>query len=181
MKYYLGVDVGGTNIKAGVTDETGKMILKYSVKTNTKGNGRIIGEQIAMLCRDVCKRAGIGMNEVSSVGVGIPGTVDPKKGTVVYANNLHLDGEPIGKILEELLKKPVFLANDASCAALGEFVSGSGKEFKSIIMVTLGTGVGGGFVLNGKLWEGLEGAGGEIGHMVLHVGGEACNCGRKGC
>ncbi len=181
MKYYLGVDLGGTNIKAGIVDENGNIILKYSVKTNQKGDADTISEQMIGLCREVCKKAGISIDEIQSVGVGIPGTVDAETGTVIYANNLDLDGAPVGKIMSDVLQKPVVLSNDASCAAFGEFVGGSGKEYNSIIMVTLGTGVGGGIILNGKPWDGMEGAGGEIGHMVIDMGGEACNCGRTGC
>lgn len=181
MKYHLGVDLGGTNIKAGVTDQQGKILLKYSVKTNKAGDANVISEQIVGLCHEVCKKAGISMDEIASVGIGIPGTVDAETGMVIYANNLHLDDAPVGKIVSEALGKPVLLNNDASCAAFGEFVSGSGKEYRSIIMVTIGTGVGGGIILNGKPWDGMEGSGGEIGHMVIDAGGEPCTCGRTGC
>lgn len=181
MKYYLGVDLGGTNIKAGIVDESGNILLKTSVKTDSDGDAKRIAEQMVKLCCDLCKQANISMEDVQSVGVGIPGTVDTEKGTVIYCNNLNMDGAPIGAIMQEGLQKPVYLANDASCAALGEFVCGSGRNYNSIILVTLGTGVGGGIILNGKLWEGLEGAGAEIGHMVLQIGGESCTCGRRGC
>lgn len=181
MKYYLGVDLGGTNIKAGITDETGKILLKSSVRTDSKGDARAIADQMVGLCRELCEKADIPMDAVEAVGVGIPGTVDAQKGTVIYCNNLDMDSAPIGAMMQEALGKPVHLANDASCAALGEFICGSGREYNSIILVTLGTGVGGGIILNGKLWEGLEGAGAEIGHMVLEVGGAPCTCGRRGC
>ena len=181
MKYYLGVDLGGTNIKAGVTDENGNILLKSSIKTDAAGDAKRIAEQMAGLCLDLVRKTNVSMDDVESVGVGIPGTVDAEKGTVIYCNNLKMDGAPVGAMMQEILKKPVYLANDASCAALGEFVCGSGRDHNSIILVTLGTGVGGGIILNGKLWEGLEGAGAEIGHMVLHIGGESCTCGRRGC
>ena len=126
MKYYLGVDLGGTNIKAGLTDETGTILLKYSVKTNKAGDAKVIAEQIVGLCRDLCKKAGIAMEEIVSVGIGVPGTVDAETGTVIYANNLHLDDAPVGKIVSNALGKPVILNNDASCAAFGEFACGSG-------------------------------------------------------
>lgn len=181
MKYYLGVDLGGTNIKAGITDETGNILLKTSIRTDSEGDSKRIADQMVGLCRDLVEKAGVCMDDVEAVGVGIPGTVDAQKGTVIYCNNLDMDGAPIGAMMQEQLQKPVHLANDASCAALGEFVCGSGQEHNSIILVTLGTGVGGGIILDGKLWEGLEGAGAEIGHMVVHVGGAECTCGRKGC
>ncbi len=181
MKYYLGVDLGGTNIKAGITDENGNILLKSSIRTDVAGDAKRIAEQMAELCLDIAGKANISMDHVEAVGVGIPGTVDAGKGTVIYCNNLNMDGAPIGAMMQEILKKPVYLANDASCAALGEFVCGGGREYNSIILVTLGTGVGGGIILDGKLWEGLEGAGAEIGHMVIHIGGESCTCGRRGC
>ena len=181
MKYYLGVDLGGTNIKAGITDETGKILLKSSVRTDFEGDSQRIADQMVELCRNLVREANLSMEHVEAVGVGIPGTVDEKTGTVIYCNNLNMDGAPIGAMMSEKLQKPVRLANDASCAALGEFICGSGKEHNSIILVTLGTGVGGGIILDGKLWEGLEGAGAEIGHMVVHIGGAECTCGRKGC
>ena len=181
MKYYLGVDLGGTNIKAGITDEKGNILLKTSVRTDSEGDSGRIAGQMVDLCRELVAKAGVCMDDVEAVGVGIPGTVDAQKGTVIYCNNLDMDGAPIGAMMQEQLGKPVHLANDASCAALGEFVCGSGKEHNSIILVTLGTGVGGGIILDGKLWEGLEGAGAEIGHMVVHIGGAECTCGRKGC
>lgn len=181
MKYYLGVDLGGTNIKAGITDENGNILLKSSVRTDSQGDARRIADQMVELCCELAKKADVSMDDVEAVGVGIPGTVDAEKGTVIYCNNLNMDGAPIGAMMQEKLNKPVHLANDASCAALGEFVCGGGREYNSIILVTLGTGVGGGIILDGKLWEGLEGAGAEIGHMVVHVGGAECTCGRKGC
>ncbi|MBE7019712.1 MAG: ROK family glucokinase [Ruminococcaceae bacterium] len=181
MKYYLGVDLGGTNIKAGITDETGNILLKTSVRTDSAGDAQKIADQMVGLCRELVEKAKVSMDDVEAVGVGIPGTVNAENGTVIYCNNLDMDGAPIGAMMQEQLQKPVYLANDASCAALGEFVCGSGKEHNSIILVTLGTGVGGGIILDGKLWEGLEGAGAEIGHMVVHIGGAECTCGRKGC
>lgn len=181
MKYYLGIDLGGTNIKAGITDEKGNILQKASTRTISGGDAEKIAEQMIALCHELSRKSGIPMEKIQSVGVGIPGTVNAEKGTVVYCNNLNMDGAPIGAILQKKLQIPVHLANDASCAALGEFVCGSGKEYNSIILVTLGTGVGGGIILNGKLWEGLEGAGAEIGHMVLQIGGTNCSCGRRGC
>ena len=181
MKYYLGVDLGGTNIKAGITDEKGNIVLKTSIRTDSQGDAQKIADQMVWLCRDLVEKAELSMDDVEAVGVGVPGTVDKQKGIVVYCNNLNMDGAPIGAMMQQNLQKPVYLANDASCAALGEFVCGSGREHNSIILVTLGTGVGGGIILDGKIWEGLEGAGAEIGHMVVHVGGAPCTCGRKGC
>ncbi|MBQ7792306.1 MAG: ROK family protein, partial [Clostridia bacterium] len=181
MKYYLGIDLGGTNIKAGITDENGNILLKTSVRTDSGGDANTIAEQMIALCYELSEKANIPMDDIHAVGVGIPGTVDAENGTVVYCNNLSMDGAPIGAIMQKKLQKPVHLANDASCAALGEFVCGSGRDYNSIILVTLGTGVGGGIILDGKLWEGLEGAGAEIGHMVIHIGGAECSCGRKGC
>ncbi|MBO5408843.1 MAG: ROK family protein [Clostridia bacterium] len=181
MKYYLGIDLGGTNIKAGITDETGTILYKNAVRTLGQRPAEEIAKDMIDLCRFICRNAEIPLEQVEAVGIGIPGTVDEKKGTIVYANNLHMDGFPIGAVIGKALGKPVYLSNDANCAALGEFVNGSGKNYDSIVMVTLGTGVGGGIILKGKLWGGLDGSAAEIGHMVLKAGGEACSCGRTGC
>lgn len=181
MKYYLGIDLGGTNIKAGIVDETGAILHKQSIKTFGARPYEEIINDMADLCHTVTQNANISWEQVEAIGIGVPGAVNQKDGMIVYTNNLNLTGVPAGKMLAEKLQKPVYLGNDASCAALGEFVSGSAKEYNSIILVTLGTGVGGGIILNGKLWEGFNGAGGEIGHMVIHSGGEPCSCGRQGC
>lgn len=181
MKYYLGVDLGGTNIKVGITDETGTILHKQSIKTMGARPYEAIVKDMADLCRLVAKTANIPFEQVESVGIGVPGTVDQKSGTVIYANNLNTTGAPVGRLMQEMLGKPVYLGNDANCAALGEFVDGSGKEYHSIVMITLGTGVGGGIILNGKIWDGMEGSGSEIGHMVIQANGEPCTCGRKGC
>lgn len=181
MNYYLGIDLGGTNIKAGLVDEAGTILQKQSIKTGKERSGEAIVRDMAELCRDVCHNAGISMAQVKSVGIGVPGTVNSPSGMIVYTNNLNLSGVPAGRMMASLLEKPVYLGNDASCAAVGEYICGSAKEYDSIVLITLGTGVGGGILLNGRLWEGLEGIAGEIGHMVIVSGGEACTCGRHGC
>lgn len=181
MKYYLGIDIGGTSIKAGITDEAGNILYKNSVRTLGYRPSNAIVKDMVDLCHLVCKNAEVPLQQVASVGVGVPGTIDSQNGMVIYTNNLNLSGTPVGKMLKDALGKPVYLSNDANCAALGEFVSGSGKDYNSIVMVTLGTGVGGGIILNGKLWGGLDDSAAEIGHMVIEIGGEDCTCGRKGC
>ena len=119
--------------------------------------------------------------KIAGIGIGSPGTLDVDNGIVNYANNLGWNDLPVAKIMQEALPYPVRLTNDANAAALGEAKFGAGKMYETVIMLTLGTGVGGGIIINGKLYEGNQGKGGELGHVVVQVDGEPCSCGRKGC
>jgi len=179
--YLLGVDLGGTNIAVGLTDENGKILLKDSVKTGIERGMDAVTKDMGGLCMKICDEAKISVDEIHSIGIGIPGTLDSKNGVITYANNLGVENYNIRKELSKYINKPVYISNDANCAALGEFTGGAAKEYNSAVMVTLGTGVGGGIILDKKLWEGLNSAGGEVGHIVINVGGEQCTCGRKGC
>ena len=179
--YLLGVDLGGTNIAVGLTDENGKILYKGSVKTGHERGMEAVTKDMADLCVKICDEYKISINDVYAVGIGIPGTLDTKAGIITYANNLQIYNFNIRKELSKYINKPIYISNDANCAALGEFTGGVAKDYNSAVMVTLGTGVGGGIILDKKLWEGLNSAGGEIGHIVISVGGEQCTCGRKGC
>lgn len=177
-KYYAGIDLGGTFIKCGIVSSRGELIVKDKIPTGSQRPYGLIAEDIANLVGRLAERAGV---KVEAVGVGSPGIIDSQNGVVVYSNNIAWKNVPLGKELEKQLQIPVFLTNDANAAALGESYAGAGKEYNSVVLVTLGTGVGGGIVLSGKLYEGGGSAGAEIGHTLLRINGEKCTCGRRGC
>ncbi|MDE6597210.1 MAG: ROK family protein [Clostridia bacterium] len=178
MPFYIGIDVGGTNIKGVVIDGEGKLLCKESVKS---GTGKEIAENAATLCNRLISESGQPLKSFKGVGVGCAGMIDSENGTVIFAGNLKLDKFPLAKIIEEKVGLKVSITNDANAAALGEAKFGAGKNYKNSVLVTLGTGVGGGVVIDGKLFEGNRSAGAEIGHMVIERGGDKCTCGRRGC
>ena len=177
---YIGIDLGGTNIAAGLVSEDGKILCQASTPTLNKREAIEIVKDMAMLIEKIAKDYGIAVSDIKGVGVGSPGSVDYDNGVVVYANNLKMDMFPLAAELKKLTGLPVSIDNDANCAALGEYVVYEDKV-KDFILVTLGTGVGGGIILNRKMLHGFNGAGGEVGHMVIETNGEECTCGRKGC
>ena len=175
MALYIGVDVGGTAIKGAVIDGDGKLYGEDSVPTVT---GEGIVNCILTLCNRLIKANG---GEIKGIGIGCAGVIDSAEGKVVLARNLCLTDFPLVKLVSEKINIPVKITNDANAAALGEAKFGAGKNYKNSILVTLGTGVGGGIVIDGKLFEGNKSAGAEIGHMVIERSGEPCSCGRRGC
>lgn len=180
--YKIGVDLGGTNIAVGVIDAENKIIGISKRKTNTPRPAKEIFDDINLCIADAIADAGLKTEDIESIGVGTPGSVDRSTGVILYANNLAFNNVPATDYINE--KFPgikVYIENDANCAALGEALAGCGKGKKSFIAVTLGTGVGGGIVLDGELLVGCNDAGGEIGHAVIKFDGEECNCGRIGC
>lgn len=179
--YTLGIDLGGTNIVAGVVDENYKIIATAKVSTNSPRPAEEIADDIAKICFAACENAGISIKDVDACGIGIPGSINPMQGTVVYANNLQFDNVPLTQMLKDRTGLDFYIENDANAAAYGEFLAGSGSGVQNCIMVTLGTGVGGGIIIDGKLFSGYNYAGGELGHMVINIDGEPCTCGRKGC
>lgn len=179
--YRIGVDLGGTNISVGVVDEKFNIVGKGSVKTNAPRPAEEIFDDINKAIKLAVDDAGITMDDISVVGVGTPGSVDNETGNIDFSNNLKFHKVPAQKMLEERTGKKCFFANDASCAALGELYAGAGEGKKNLVAVTLGTGVGSGIVIDGKVFRGANFAGGEIGHTVIVVNGEPCNCGRNGC
>ena len=180
-KKYIGIDLGGTFIKGGIVDEKGNILCQDKTPTQSDKGAEQVSKNIATLCETLLKRAGVDKKEIVGIGMGVPGMIEPEKGVVVYANNLGWENFAIGETLEQLTGLPVKIANDANVAALGETKFGCGKEYDNTVFITLGTGVGGGIVINGKLFEGYRGAGAELGHAVIVAGGEPCSCGRKGC
>lgn len=177
--YYIGIDLGGTNVAAGMVDEGGKLLGKASIPC-PRGS-EAIADAIAEASRLAGEAAGVDPKEARSAGLASPGVIDPEKGVVLHAFNLGLDNVPLADMISQRLDLPAVLENDANAAALGEFVSGAGMGHKSLVAVTLGTGVGSGAVLDGKLYTGFNYAGMEAGHTVIHRGGRECTCGRKGC
>lgn len=175
MSLYIGIDIGGTTLKGVVIDEKGKLYGEGSVPT---AKGEEIAEGVILLFNKLS--AGY-EGKIKGMGIGCAGVIDSANGTVVQANNLQLRNFPLAKIAEERCGVPVKITNDANAAALGEAKFGAGKTYNDSILVTLGTGVGGGIVIGGKLFEGNKSAGAEIGHMVIERGGNRCSCGRRGC
>lgn len=181
-KYYIGIDLGGTFIKGGIVNEAGEIVVCDKTPTEVEKGDRGVAENIAKLALDLLSRVGLTVADVEGLGIGSPGMIDSGEGNVVYANNLGWNNFKICDVLSELLGGiTVKIGNDANVAALGEVKFGAAREYNSIVMITLGTGVGGGVVVDGKMIEGNKGAGAELGHIVIVHGGEQCSCGRKGC
>ena len=179
--YYLGVDLGGTNIACAVVTKEGDLLGKSSIPTSLPDSPEAIAQRIAECCRLAVDATGCSMDDIVSVGIGTPGIANAREGIVEYSCNLGFRNTPLSQMVRDLLHKEVILDNDANAAALGEFVAGSGRGCESLVAITLGTGVGGGVVMNGRLLTGFNFAGAEIGHFVMIQDGEPCGCGRKGC
>lgn len=181
MKYYVGIDLGGTNIVAGVVDGEHNIIGQSKVKTDAKRGEQAVIKSMADCAFEAVKNANLTMEQMEWVGIGCPGTIDPDTGVVIYSNNIEWENVPLKSDLEKLTGKPIYINNDANAAAYGEYIAGVGKDADSLIMVTLGTGVGGGIILDNQIYSGANCAGGELGHSVITVDGRACTCGRNGC
>ncbi|MBO5009059.1 MAG: ROK family protein [Clostridia bacterium] len=179
--YYIGIDIGGTGIKAGVVAENGDIIYKDSIPTEAAADYTVIVKSMAELVNKVIADSGIDMDEVASIGMGCPGSIDDKNGIVTYSNNINFENAPLCEELKKYIDKPVYINNDANCAALGEYFAQNDDNVSDFVAITLGTGVGGGVVINKKLYTGSNGAAGELGHIVICKDGEQCSCGRKGC
>jgi glucokinase len=178
--YYIGIDLGGTNIAVGLVDENNKIIHSDSVPTLKERHWSEIIKDMAALSLKVLAESGHTLDEVKAVGIGCPGSIDKKNGVVVYSNNIVMDHVPMAEEIRKYIDLPVFLENDANAAALGEYAI-YGEGVSSYVFMTLGTGVGGGIILDGKVWSGFNGAGAEIGHQSLVFNGKPCTCGRRGC
>ena len=181
MKYYIGIDLGGTNIVAGVVDEEYNIIAKASTKTNCPRPEKEIADDMARMALEAVKNANLTIDQIEWIGVGTPGIANSETGIIEYSNNLGFKDTPMVKYIQETIDKPVFIENDANAAAYGEFVAGAAKGAKNAVCITLGTGVGGGIIIDGKIYSGSNFAGAEIGHTVIEVDGAQCSCGRKGC
>ncbi|MBQ3530563.1 MAG: ROK family protein [Oscillospiraceae bacterium] len=181
MKYSAAIDLGGTNIGIGIVSEEGELVFKTSVPVEDNKNPEALLTQMADGTKKCIEDCGIEKENIVFVGIGIPGLIKGPKGPVILAANINWHNVDAVSFLEEKIGLPVYLGNDADCAAIGEYHSGSGKQYQSLIMITLGTGIGGGAVANGKLFPGFNGFGGEYGHIPLVHNGVQCACGRKGC
>jgi len=177
--YRIGVDLGGTNIAAGLVDENYCILKKKSIKTNLPRTAEAVCEDIAALCRTLCEEADIAFDDIAHIGIGSPGIIC--RGVVNSAANLGFHNAPVADMVAKLTGKPVSLKNDGNAAALGELVAGCGKGKSSLIAVTIGTGVGGGVILNNTIIEGFNGAAGEVGHIIIEADGRPCGCGSRGC
>lgn len=181
MKYYVGIDLGGTNIVAGVVDENYKIIATAKTKTNCPRPDKAIADDMAKMALEAVKNAKLTIDDIEWVGIGTPGIANSKTGIIEYSNNLGFNNTPMVKYIQETIDKPVFIENDANAAAYGEYVAGAAKGAENAVCITLGTGVGGGIIIDGKIYSGSNFAGAEIGHTVIEVDGAKCSCGRKGC
>ena len=179
--YYLGIDLGGTNIAAGVVREDGTLLAKHSLPTLVERPAEEIVADLARAARLCLEGTGLTMGDISALGVGVPGAVNDATGMVVRTTNLSWYQLPLAAMLQDLTGLPVHLGNDADCAALGEVCAGSASNFNSAVMITIGTGVGGGLVRDKRVFAGWTGVGTEPGHIPLVFGGEKCGCGNRGC
>lgn len=180
---YIGIDVGGTNLVAGVVNEDNQIVAKAKVKTAACHGAEHMVQELARISHEATGLAGLQPEDIQYVGVGIPGAVNRKTAFVYHTVNAPFHNTPFGSLFQEAWgeKIPVYLENDANCAALAEFVVGSARDCHSFMMITLGTGVGGGLVAGGTMQAGINLAGMEVGHMVIESNGVPCSCGRRGC
>lgn len=177
---YVGIDLGGTNIAAGVVNEKGEILSKASVPTNAVRPCEEYAEDMIMITKKVIAEAGLKTESITAIGIGSPGSIDSKNGMVYNSDNLKMDNFALAEYVSNGTGLPVFLENDANAAAFGEY-SMNGENAESYIFVTLGTGVGGGIVINGNIIRGFNNIGGELGHMLIKYDGVECSCGNKGC
>ena len=189
MRHYLGIDLGGTNIAAAVLDEEYRIVASASRKTACPRPAEAIMDDMVATAQEAAQKAGISLKELDYIGVGCPGSIDPEEGIIRYANNLAFYDVRMGQYLSDRFGRPVLVENDANAAAYGEFLAGAacdtqetdGQEVRNFIAITLGTGVGGGVIIDRRIYSGSNHAGGELGHMVIREDGRLCTCGRQGC
>lgn len=181
MKYYIGIDLGGTNIKAGVVSEDFEIVAKASCKTALPRPAEEICKDMAKVALEAVEAAGLTLDSIESVGIGTPGIANSAEGVIEYSNNLGFKDFHVVELMKQYINKPCYVENDANAAAYGEFVAGAAKGANNAVCITLGTGVGGGIVIDKKIYSGSNFAGAEIGHTVVDPNGPMCTCGRRGC
>ncbi len=183
MAWSVGIDLGGTNMAAGLVDDRYRIIERVEVKTRAPQPAASLASSMADCIHSLLKRQGLEGRDLSSIGLGLPGVVDPQKGILLFAPNLELEQVDFPSLLSDYFPEtPVYVSNDADCAVFGEYLAGEAKTYDSTLFLTLGTGLGGGFIFDGKLYRGATGLGIEPGHMTLVAeGGLPCSCGQLGC
>ena len=181
MSYTIGIDLGGTTMTAGLVNEDYEIVGKITWATRLPRPAEDLEKAMADLCREVAKQNGVDFSEVRYVGIGTPGSVNFTTGFVGYNTNFNYYDWNLGTDLEALLGCKVYVENDANAAAFGEYIAGGAKGYKDAVVITLGTGIGSGIILDGKILRGFNFAAGEMGHTVIVKDGRKCNCGRHGC
>lgn len=177
----IGIDIGGTNLVAGLVNDRYELIDKVGTPANgNRPDSEIIADIIG-LCKEIMKKNSLTEKDIESIGIGVPGCYDNKNGIILFCENINFLNTPVTKMIQKEINVPVYLGNDADCAALGEAYAGATKDADNSVMVTIGTGVGGGIIINKKIYNGFNSCGGELGHMVIKADGEMCGCGRRGC
>ncbi len=178
---YIGVDIGGTNLAAGLVDENLHIVASAKRRMNVSGVRELLANEIIAVADECLEKAGAAHSCVEYIGIGTPGVMDRGWGIIKYSSNIPFHNTPIRDMIQSSWDVPVFIENDAGCAAIGEHMVGAAQGYASAVVITLGTGIGGGIIIDNKLFRGLGGDGSEIGHMVIEVDGMPCSCGRKGC
>ena len=180
--YRIGIDLGGTNIAAGIVDSEFRIIAKDSTPTVVSEGAERVAEDIAALCKKITAENGVSMSDIESIGIATPGIANSADGVVEYANNLPFRKFPIASLIKKATGvSNVHIENDANAAAWGEAIAGAAKGTSNSVMITLGTGVGGGIIIDHKVYSGFNFAGAELGHIVIEHNGRPCSCGRHGC
>lgn len=181
QRLYLGVDVGGTKVQTSLVRESGEIVSREKCPTPRKGGPERVVAAIEKCIDDAMVKSRLSPNDVTAIGIAVPGVVDPEQGLVVVAPNMRLTGVALGALLEARFKAPIVLGNDGNFGALGETWLGSARKARSALYICVGTGIGSGLVQRGKLWRGDRESAGEIGHMIMQIGGPTCGCGGHGC
>ena len=178
--YTIGIDVGGTNLKAGLVNEQYEIVATSKMPLAWVSQEKFV-DDLATLAEDAAAQRGISKAEIASIGIGFPGAVDSRRGRVIHTVNIPIHNMPVADLMRPRWDVPIHLGNDADCAALGEYYHYGSGDIESLVLVTLGTGVGTGLIIHGRIWSGHNGCGGEGGHMVIVHDGDLCTCGRRGC
>jgi glucokinase len=181
QRLYLGVDVGGTKVQASLVQESGEIVGREKCPTPRQGGPERVVAAIEKTMDDMVRKGAISADDLTAIGIAVPGVVDPDRGIVVVAPNMQLTGVALVSLLEARVKPPIIIGNDGNFGALGESWLGSARKAHSALYICVGTGIGSGFVRQGKLWRGDRESAGEIGHMMMHIGGPKCGCGNYGC
>ncbi|MBQ8323471.1 MAG: ROK family protein [Clostridia bacterium] len=181
MKYIIGIDLGGMSAKGALFSENGELICEEKIKTNKVDGFEGTLQKLAALAETLAQKGGVSISDVTAIGAGAPGVVDSRRGVILRWSNFDWNDAPFTETLSRLTGKKVYVANDANVAALGEAKFGATAQYQSSVLLTIGTGVGGGIVFDGKLIEGFHSAGAELGHITIREGGLPCACGRRGC